>query len=317
MNWQTLLEQQSEMALTQQTTAAALIPLVNYTVIRVSGEEAASFLQNLFSNDVTLLQPLQSQLSGFCNPKGRLLAIFQLIRREQDFLLLLPTELASTIAQRLTMFVLRSKVSIDLLDNECVVTGILGQIETDWPNTPGQGMQQRELLVVRQPGHSDRYLMLADPASAASFIDAKLAASNAALAPAALWQYSEISTGMPMIFSDTKEQFTPQQVNLELVGGVSFKKGCYPGQEVVARLHYLGEPSRRMYLATLDADSAPPPHTVVEDAESEVLGHVVQAVKGPDGLIHCHLSMKLAAIEKQALINGSAVLSLTPLANDA
>lgn len=315
MSWLNLIEQQSHLSYpdSTMTTAPTLIPLAERSLIRVQGDEAGAFLQNLLTNDVNALQVGQSQLSGFCNPKGRLLTVFQLIRRENDFLLLLPTDLAEFIGQRLNMFKLRSKVEITIAD-DVHAFGIV-QAESDTDATPlWQGLQAEEGLRLRQPSTQTRYLVIADTAQC-QFLAEHLN-NGWQLGSNAFWQLLDIEAGLPMVFTDSKEAFTPQQLNLELVGGVSFKKGCYPGQEVVARLHYLGSPSRRMFLGTIQDTHLPAVNSPVTDANGEVLGHVVQAQFVSEDSVLCQLSMKLAGLETTALLAGNEVQSLHALAEE-
>jgi hypothetical protein len=114
-----------------------------------------------------------------------------------------------------------------------------------------------------------------------------------------------------MIFKSSQEAFTPQQVNLDLVDGVSFQKGCYPGQEVVARLHYLGKPSRRLFSAVLNGDNLPSPNTEVLSGNDDVLGHVVNAVKVGE-MIFCQLTLKLDQVDETGFVLGQAVEQLRP-----
>jgi hypothetical protein len=316
MSWLNLTEQQTQLAYPDNTAPAAplLIPLAQYSLLRVQGEDAGAFLQNLLTNDVNALQIGQSQLSGFCNPKGRLLTVFQLIRRENDYLLLLPADLAEAIAQRLTMFKLRSKVDITVADDLHAFGLVYTDTETD-SSQVWQGHQTDEGLMLRQPGAAVRDLVIADTAQCHTL--AERLNNNCQLAAEAYWQLLDIEAGLPMVFTDSKEAFTPQQLNLELVGGVSFKKGCYPGQEVVARLHYLGSPSRRMFLGTIQDTQLPAINSPVTDARGDVLGHVVQAQFVSTGKVLCQLSMKLAGLETTALLNGNEVQSLTALAEEA
>lgn len=315
MSWLNLTEQQSHLTYPDTIpTAPLLIPLAQRSLLQVQGEEAASFLQNLLTNDVTALKVGQSQLSGFCNPKGRLLTVFQLIRRESDYLLLLPSDLADAIAQRLTMFKLRSKVDITRAEDLHAFGLVRGDISAD-TLAPWQGRQTDEGLVLGQPGEPRRELVIAD--SAQCTVLAERLNTGSQLAAEAYWQLLDIEAGLPMVFTDSKEAFTPQQLNLELVGGVSFKKGCYPGQEVVARLHYLGSPSRRMFLGTIQGPQLPAVNSPVTNADGEVLGHVVQAQFVEAGTVLCQLSMKLAGLETTALLNGNEVQSLTALAEES
>lgn len=320
MSWQNLIQQQAE--LTNTTTAtdnqALLIPIPDYRIITVAGDEAASFLQNLLTNDVNALNTHQAQLSGLCNPKGRLLAIFQLIRREQDYLIVLPAELADAIAQRLTMFKLRSKVDIAVSDS-LVAVGIINPNNTlsDLPAEIMHGKQTEQGLLIKQASadNQERFLMICEHETTPILSDGL--SQGWQLTSQALWQLLDIQAGIPTIYNDSKEQFTPQQVNLDLVGGVSFKKGCYPGQEVVARLHYLGSPSRRMFLGKLNGSDLPVANTAVVDDKGSTLGHVVQAQSVNDNGILCQLSMKLSGIESTALIDGVEVTNLAVLANEA
>lgn len=316
MSWLNLTEQQSQLSYpySKALVAPVLIPLAQRSLLLVQGEEAGAFLQNLLTNDVNALQVGQSQLSGFCNPKGRLLTVFQLIRRENDYLLLLPSDLAESIAQRLTMFKLRSKVDITVADDLHALGLVYADTETD-SKPVWQGQQTAEGLVLRQPGDAVRDLVIADVAQCQNL--AERLNNGWQLAAEAYWQLLDIEAGLPMVFTDSKEAFTPQQLNLELVGGVSFKKGCYPGQEVVARLHYLGSPSRRMFLGTIQDTQLPAVNSPVTDADGDVLGHVVQAQFMSQGTVLCQLSMKLAGLETTALLNGNEVQSLTALAEEA
>jgi hypothetical protein len=311
MSWQTLIEQQAQAS--TKSDGNSLIPLPGRRIIQVTGEEAKSFLQNLLTNDVNALQVNQSQLSGFCNPKGRLLSIFQLIRRQDDFLIVLPAELAEAISQRLNMFKLRSKVDIKLVDDQHVLGLIHKQDDSD-PAETWQGTVTETGLIVRQPGQTPRSLLIADEQQIEAL--SQRLGEEWQLAPESLWQQHEIEAGLPNIFQDSKEAFTPQQVNLDLVGGVSFKKGCYPGQEVVARLHYLGKPSRRLFLGQLEGDTLPAANSAVLDEQGETLGHIVQAQFTDDDFIVCQLSMKLSAVGKAAFIGDQPLESVTPMVEE-
>lgn len=316
MSWLYLTEQQSQITYpsTEAPAGQQLIPLPDVRLIQVAGGEAAAFLQNLLTNDVNALQVNQAQLSGFCNPKGRLLTIFQLIRREQDFLIALPADLAEAIAQRLTMFKLRSKVDITLVD-DLHVLGLVNPESAIGPDTDWQGQETGQGLIIRQPDEPPRFLLIADQNGIREV--AGWQEKGWQIGSDAYWQLLNIEAGLPMVFGDSKEAFTPQQVNLDLVDGVSFKKGCYPGQEVVARLHYLGSPSRRMFLGTIHDSQLPGVNSTVTDADGNTLGHVVQAQFASEGHIVCQLSMKLSGLEKTAMLAGNEVRSLTALAAEA
>jgi len=313
MSWQDLIQLQA--VAFPNNTKPALAPLPDKSIITVSGDEAAAFLQNLLTNDVNALATNQAQLNGLCNPKGRLLAIFQLIKREQDYLIVLPAELAEAIAQRLTMFKLRSKVDIAISES-LVALGIINPDNniTDLPSMTMQGSETEFALLIKQAGASSRFLAICEKDKAV--IPSTWLADGWQLTTQTFWQLLDIEAGLPAVFNDSKEQFTPQQVNLELVGGVSFKKGCYPGQEVVARLHYLGSPSRRMFLAKMCNGDLPQANTPVMDDNGNTLGHVVQAQIASDDTLICQLSMKLSATGTKANIEGKTITELSALAHD-
>ncbi len=311
MNFQTLIQHDPAVTYLHQVSeesSPVVMALPSLTVIQVSGEEAESFLQNLLTNDIRTLTTYTAQLSGFCNPKGRLLSLFYVIKREQDFLLVLTTGLAESIAQRLTMFKLRSKVDITV-NSELKLMGYLSQEPLEnQPTTLWSGSQHNAQLSIYLPGNLHRYLVISTDESS---IDDKLR-----IGTENLWSSAEIVSGLPMVYLQSKEQFTPQQLNLDVVGGVSFKKGCYPGQEVVARLHYLGKPSRRLFLAQIQAETAPETNIEVSDESGEVAGHVVQAAMIEPDIYICQLSIKLSAQDKSLFINESALSHLTALTTE-
>lgn len=311
MNVQTLLQSPPTVNYLDEindTTSPVATALPSFSVIEVAGEEAESFLQNLLTNDIRTLTANTAQLSGFCNPKGRLLSLFYVIKREQNFLLVLATDLTESIAQRLNMFKLRSKVDITVRP-ELKVMGYLSQAPlTNQAIDFWSGVSLNGELTIYLPGHLHRYLVISSGETTIKE-ESQIGAEN-------LWTSADIKAGLPMVYLQSKEQFTPQQLNLDIVGGVSFKKGCYPGQEVVARLHYLGKPSRRLFLAQLKTVDIPEPNLEVADESGEVAGHVVRAAMLDSGTLICQLSLKLAAKDKKLFINNNEVSGLTALVED-
>ena len=311
MNWQTLLNTTpnvTSLKMVEDASSITLFPLTSLKVIRVEGDDATTFLHSLFTNDVQSLAPLTGQLTGFCSPKGRLLALFYLIKREKDILLILPEEIMASTLQRLSMFKLRSKVSLTCAD-DLVVSGCYSSTPLFENGTSiWQALEKENHLLIRFPGRDFRYLVVSD--SSEDVIETE------SIGNAELWTQLDIESGLPLIYLNSKEQFTPQQINLDMIGGVSFKKGCYPGQEVVARLHYLGTPKRRMFKAVIDTTTPPLPNTEVNNSNGEVIGHVVLATAGKtDSPVL--LSMKLADVKQTALINGQTVIHLSPLVEEA
>lgn len=302
-SWQDLVEQQSTLPTELDLTSKnSFIPLAQLGVIHVSGEEAQSFLQNLLTNDVNALAINQSQLSGFCNAKGRLFAVFHLIRREDYYQIVLPKSMCTALQQRLTMFVLRAKVNIS---DESETMNCIGLISD---NNPSAALSlSKDVLIDYE--QSNRHLCII-PQQQTNDLLAQLDNQQWFLASDSIWEQKDIENGIPTIVPETKEKFTPQQVNLDLINGVSFNKGCYPGQEVVARLHYLGKPSRRMFIAQAHTDNVPSVGDEVRTESDDVAGHIVQAQSKEPDSIQLLLSLKLAEIEHPLFINETVAVTL-------
>jgi folate-binding protein YgfZ len=270
-------------------------------VIRVEGEDAQSMLQNLLTNDVAALAINQSHLSGLCNPKGRLLALFLLLRRSDGYLLILPKAMCAGLQQRLSMYILRSKVTITDASDSMTCMGLT--LATDGiinsrqlPDADYQATEQDGSILIKYPGDQSRFLCVGSPSQLTAFT-AELLEQQWHMATESDWELLDIEAGLPMIQPETKEQFTTQQVNLDLVNGVSFKKGCYPGQEIVARMYYLGTPSRRMFQAEVHTANPINVGDEVTSDKGNVAGHVVRVQQKNDGSVLMLLSLKLSAVD--------------------
>jgi hypothetical protein len=206
--------------------------LTRYGLLSVTGADARAFLHAQLTNDIQNLPRNRAAFAGWCSAKGRLLASLLVVPHEEGFLLQLALDLAPAIAKRLSMFVLRSKVKV------ADVTGAWQQLGVWGEHFPG------ELFTIEVEGNllqvkfdEQRALLLG--------LDAELRHFDAKASEEA-WTLEEIRAGRPFISAATQDQFVPQMVNLEKLGGVDFQKGCYPGQEIVARAQYRGAVKRRM-----------------------------------------------------------------------
>lgn len=295
-------------------TYSSFMPLTQLGVLQVEGEDAQSLLQNLLTNDVAALAIDQGQLTGLCNPKGRLLAIFLLLRRSNGYQLILPKTMCTGLQQRLSMYILRSKVSISDASENLACIGLSlaanGSVNAlKLPDTIFQATEHDDSVLIKYPGHQTRFLSIS-PSNKASTFTAELTEQNWHAADESNWELLDIAAGLPMILPETKEQFTTQQVNLDLVNGVSFKKGCYPGQEIVARLHYLGTPSRRMFQAEVQTSNAIIEGAEVTSKSGDIAGHVVRVQRKNNETLLMLLSLKLSAIEQDIFINGSELMTI-------
>jgi len=297
VNYQSILQQQASADFAvRDDKNHYLIPLPSYGVITVTGDEAAVFLQNLLTNDVNQLSPKSCQISAMCNPKGRLLALFVLIKTADGYQLVLPESQCAFLSQRLQMFKLRSKVDI-AYSEELQVCGVLGNAQLP--------------TAITLPSQS-RALLIASSEQMAAELEALLN-DGCQLASESSWHVAGIEAGIPLIVPESRELFTAQQLNLDLIGGVSFRKGCYPGQEVVARLHYLGEPKRRLFNAVANTKSIPAVGETVNDIEGAVIGHIVQAIQGHDQQLFLQLSLKLEGAKKALFLSDNTAIEQVQL----
>jgi tRNA-modifying protein YgfZ len=267
-------------------SARAAVPLPELGVIAVSGADAIPFLQAQLTNDVAHLAAADMQLNGYCTAKGRLLATFHQWRHGDEVMLRLPREILPAVMKRLSMFVLRAKVRLSDASDAWSTTGLLGAAEfarragVELPASPWTGVAVGDARVDRVPdaAGADRFLMTAPAPSPLPGWCAGLPRL-----PSSAWWRSEIEAAVPTVFAATQEKFVPQMINFEVLGGVNFKKGCYPGQEVVARSQYLGKLKRRMQRAHVDHADVAIAGDVYHSGEPQPVGTVVMAAASPRG----------------------------------
>jgi tRNA-modifying protein YgfZ len=229
-------------------------------VLRFDGPDAQSFLQSQLTNNVSAVNDQRSQYTGYCTPKGRLLASPLLWRRDGAYYLMLPRELCEPLRKRLSMYILRAKVKAADVSAEQVLFGVdsagaaaIVALTGAAPGVAHDVVHGNEITVIKLP--VNRYLIAA-PVVQAGKIETALAVVASSTAET-LWTTLDIEAGIPTVVAATQEQFVPQTVNFDLIGAVSFDKGCYPGQEIVARTHYLGKVKQRMVRARVTANGAP------------------------------------------------------------
>lgn len=254
-------------------------------LIKASGEDAQNFLHGQFTNDLHLVTADNSQLSSYCNPKGRILSIFRIFMQNDDYFLLMRRDVIEPVLKKLIMFKLMAKVELTDASDKLVLFGLAGP-ETDSilkennisaPAEVGHAIHKNETTIIRTPSKSSRLLFISKPESAISLwksLSEKTIQTNSNI-----WSLHDIQSGIAQVTAETSEAFIPQMVNLELIGGVNFQKGCYPGQEIVARTHYLGKPNRRMYRISVDTSASPLPGTNIFSAKDgeQPVGKIVSA----------------------------------------
>ncbi len=302
-------------------TPCALTDLSHLGLIAVTGADAVDFLQGQVSNDVRELSATHTQFSSHCSPKGRMLANFRLLRSGESLVLVLPRRQVDALRKRLGLFVLRAKVGIDDLSDALVCFGIIGHCADEvlagrfgaLPHGDNDMARAGDAALIRVAGDLPRYLYVG-PAAEAQALWQAATEQGAVEAHPDLWALHDIRAGIPTVLPETADAFVPQMANMHLIDGVSFHKGCYAGQEVVARMQYLGKLKRRMYIAEADTDTPPKPGDALSAAGSsseQGPGRVVDARTSAPGHWELLVVAEIAAAEAGGLRLGDDGPELT------
>jgi tRNA-modifying protein YgfZ len=298
---------QSELSTTR--TCTVVCDLSQFGLLRVSGEDAQSFLQNLLSSDVREVSTHRAQVSSFNTAKGRMLATFLIWQTGADYFLQLPRSLCAPIQKKLSMYVLRSKVKIADVSDEWVCLGLAG-IEAEAMVGECFASAPQDVMSVAQHNYGSvirldksRYQIVTDPTHASSLW--RCMNDGARPAGSFCWDWLNIRAGVPVVLPATQEQFVPQMANLEQIGGVNFKKGCYPGQEIVARMQYLGKLKRRMYLAHVTGEAKAGDELYSAEMEGQSCGMVANASAAPDGGCDLLAVVQISSHDTQTVHLGS------------
>jgi folate-binding protein YgfZ len=287
-----------------------IAPLSHLGVIRVEGDDAAKFLHGQLTQDFALLGMDQARLAAFLSAKGRMQASFIGFKRSAtEVLLVCSRDLLPPTLKRLSMFVLRAKAKLTDATHDFALYGLAGEAvpggsQPAWTKTD---LGAASIVHLYPADGQPRALWVApasDPAPAGPALDA------------ALWQWSEVKSGVATLTTPVVEAFVPQMLNYESVGGVNFKKGCYPGQEVVARSQFRGTLKRRAYLAHAAAEVAVGAEVFNTTDLEQPCGTVVQVAAAPGGGFDTIVSLQISATQEGSLQVGAdngAALALLPL----
>ena len=279
-------------------------------IIEARGADTDAFLQGQLSNDIRALAPDRAQLSSYNSAKGRMLAVLTLSRRDGGIDIELPRGLIEPVARRLRMFVLRSKLT--LTPSADAMLGLVGDGAADAlaqaglavPMAPLDVVEADGLRIQRRLGVLPRYSL----SGGAALIDALAARWAAHAADAAAWTLAQVRAGEPVVLPETQDHFVAQMANLDLLGGISFDKGCYTGQEIVARLHYLGQLKRRMFLCEGLGLPPEPGSDVHVQGQDQAVGEVVQSAADGNGGFAASVVLQLSQAEAEALRVGDTAL---------
>ncbi|MDO9048916.1 MAG: folate-binding protein [Methylobacter sp.] len=257
-----------------------IYPIAHLGVLTVTGKDAAKFLQGQITCNINDITDIKSSLGAMCNPKGRAIATFLLVKNADAFLMILPKELLASVKKRLQMYVLRSDVTLtDSSDELCLIGLSYGVSQPcEVPEHRFATSRQENIVVDFQ----NRSLIIAEADNAQALWEERV---KLGFQPegSAQWRYLDIISGIPWLGAATSEEFIPQMLNLDKLGGISFTKGCYTGQEIVARTHYLGKAKREMFLAECNALATPEPNsTIIDDSTGteQSVGKVLYAQNG-------------------------------------
>lgn len=304
--------------------------LSHLALIEVSGREAEDFLHGQFTINIKQLSNNHSQFSAWCNPKGQVKATFLIYRHDNDFIILLPAELKEPFVKQLQMYVLRADVKISDKSDDLVrigvqtkddtsLFGLIDSVPEEIANiSQGEVIVHNDLhylrIVSNETGRNvHRYILIG--AVDRQIILWKELMKHVTPVGTSLWELLDIQTAYPWVTSQTTEKFLPQMLNLDLIDGLNYQKGCYPGQEIIARLHFRGQLKRSLYLATCSLDSHPEngDQLYTNNIEQSV-GTVINAQAFEDKYF------LLAVIEKEQIANNislrqpdGASLALQPL----
>jgi folate-binding protein YgfZ len=287
--------------------SAFVAPLPALTAVRIDGDDARDFLQNQLSSDVYALSAGNSQWSSYNSPKGRMLASLRLWRAPEaadGFGALIASDLAASISKRLSMFVLRAKTRISNQSTTHSVIGVGGPRAADViaaifsisPSPDGaSAIVDGDAMIV---GIGDGRFVIVTAAARAAALRSDIA-KVAVPADESVWRWLSIQAGVPLVTAATSDQFVPQMLNWDALGGVSFQKGCYPGQEIVARMRYLGRLKERLYGFHVATDREPMPGMPLYGSAfgASPCGTVINAAPAPDGGCDLLAVVQIAAVE--------------------
>lgn len=262
-----------------------VVQLNNRVLLNLSGKDVQSFLQGQFSNDIDALEKDAVQLNAYCQHQGKIIALVWVIKKEADFYLSFPRDLAEIVVKRLTMFKMMSDVTITNVTTEIFQLGIsVGD---------RQGLSPFKL-------NAHQSIALVDDISGINFSNSEI------------WEQACIENGLPEVYLNTSEQFVPQLLNLDIDEvGVSFTKGCYPGQEVVARLHYLGKSKRRLRTFECEGDIVVGDELIAtHSTSSKASGMVVRHVKLETKSL-CLATIEIAHEDGEITLNNTRKTKLT------
>ena len=286
-------------------------------VIKITGDDAETFIQGQITNDIKIVSDAKKSIySGYCSPKGRLLAIFFITKIKKNYFLLCPPCISKSISQRLTMFVLRSDVEITCspknIDYYLIDKKNIKKFNSDHMFLPKKNMEttlnpNESVSITMIDGFEPYYFILGDKKETLDVISEIIKDMNQDEFYS--WNEIQIENNIPNIFNETQDIFIPQSLNLDLINAINFKKGCYTGQEVVARTHYLGKPKRRLYSGCVELLELPKlgSDILVDD---EKVGCLVNFYKKKNNVFKILIELRIEKAESHLTLDGKEIVTI-------
>ena len=261
----------------QQAATNSITALAHLAIIKITGKDAAQFLQGQLTCNVNDLTDSNSFFAAFCNAKGRAISTLLILKNADEFLVVLPVELVEKVSNKLKMYILRADVQLHDVSNKFCLIGINtdnAELLASFPKD-SFAMTNGSEITIKFPVNN-RYLIIS-PVDHAPTLWTRLTTDHGLIAcNSDSWLYQDISSGIPWLTQASSEQYIPQMLNIDKLGGISFKKGCYTGQEIIARTHFLGKAKRELFLAECNSDTILDEKTHIMTDESEkAIGHIL------------------------------------------
>jgi folate-binding protein YgfZ len=261
------------------------IHLNTNSTIKVEGDDRVQFLQGQLTQDINLITQHKALFSGFCNPKGRVLAFMLCYMDQATIHIQIDSSIEESILRRLKMYILRSKVSMSLLGDQFTCIGFMGSEALlkqgiQAPKSYLDIVRSHDVMIMRVGKNTERFQLMGEASKVNSFMQLNLPEYTSMSIES--WNNLNILDGVPDIYPSTQEAFIPQSLNMDLMDGINFKKGCYTGQEIVARTHYLGKVKRRMYRAFIESQEALTPGDQILNEKKEAIGQLVRSAREND-----------------------------------
>jgi len=296
----------SDIDLTKTPLAA---PISGFAMLAVSGNDRHVFLHGQFINDLNLIEEPAAQISAWCNPKGQLITNFIIINTGIAYLLIFKADLKEFVQKRLGMFVMRSDVTINDISDSSPILGLancndVASLNIIFPTTTGEISADEGLIVISHPDGSGRYLITGSIEALQKNISNFK--NSLTMTGSHNWNLLDILAGLPWITSLTQEQYLPQMLNLDALNGLSYQKGCYPGQEVIARLHYRGEVKKRLCLLKSEQHLSIGDPLTLEHSDN-VVGNVLNAETHPDESCYALAVIALDKVNDKLMIENNEV----------